>query len=191
MAMDGSNFEVPYEPDNIAAFGYPGSRTGVAGGKLRVYLTSLRRTCTSAVGCCAARRPIWCAKSSTAGCWPTMQCAGSCTQQAPRMRWSPDDCLSWPLCSCCAAHSPNPGPFPPVHPYLRKRWFDQVLAQAAALICVSSRGRSNPRMVKRRNSPYASHDRARPLNQPQNFHPILLPPLPLTKRKWYSQAKNA
>lgn len=31
MAMDGSNFEVPDEPDNIAAFGYPGSRTGVAG----------------------------------------------------------------------------------------------------------------------------------------------------------------
>ena len=31
MAMDGSNFEVPDEPENIAAFGYPGSRTGVAG----------------------------------------------------------------------------------------------------------------------------------------------------------------
>ena len=31
MAIDGSNFEVPDEPDNIAAFGYPGSRTGVAG----------------------------------------------------------------------------------------------------------------------------------------------------------------
>jgi hypothetical protein len=31
MAIDGSNFEIPDEPDNIAAFGYPGSRTGVAG----------------------------------------------------------------------------------------------------------------------------------------------------------------
>jgi Transposase DDE domain/Insertion element 4 transposase N-terminal len=31
MAMDGSNFEVPDEAANIAAFGYPGSRTGVAG----------------------------------------------------------------------------------------------------------------------------------------------------------------
>jgi len=30
MAMDGSNFEVPDESDNIKAFGYPGSRTGVA-----------------------------------------------------------------------------------------------------------------------------------------------------------------
>lgn len=31
MAIDGSNFEVPDEPLNVAAFGYPGSRTGVAG----------------------------------------------------------------------------------------------------------------------------------------------------------------
>ena len=31
LAIDGSNFEVPDETDNIAAFGYPGSRTGVAG----------------------------------------------------------------------------------------------------------------------------------------------------------------
>lgn len=31
MAIDGSNFEVPDEADNVAAFGYPGSRTGVAG----------------------------------------------------------------------------------------------------------------------------------------------------------------
>ena len=29
-AMNGSNFEVSDEPENIAAFGYPGSRTGVA-----------------------------------------------------------------------------------------------------------------------------------------------------------------
>jgi hypothetical protein len=31
MAMDGSNFELPDEPDNVAYFGRPGSRTGVAG----------------------------------------------------------------------------------------------------------------------------------------------------------------
>jgi hypothetical protein len=31
MAIDGSNFEVPDEPGNIAEFGYPGSRTGQAG----------------------------------------------------------------------------------------------------------------------------------------------------------------
>lgn len=31
VSIDGNNFEVPDEPDNIAAFGYPGSRTGIAG----------------------------------------------------------------------------------------------------------------------------------------------------------------
>ena len=31
VAMDGSNFEVPDEQDNVQAFGYPGSRTGQAG----------------------------------------------------------------------------------------------------------------------------------------------------------------
>lgn len=31
LAIAGSNFEVPDEPDSIAACGYPGSRTGVAG----------------------------------------------------------------------------------------------------------------------------------------------------------------
>jgi hypothetical protein len=45
-------------------------------------------------------------------------------------------------------------------------------------------------MVKRRNTPYASHNRTLPLNQHQVFPPALVPPLPLSKRKWYSQAKN-
>jgi hypothetical protein len=31
VAIDGSNFELPDEADNVAAFGYPGSRTGHAG----------------------------------------------------------------------------------------------------------------------------------------------------------------
>jgi len=31
VALDGSNIEVPDEPDNVKAFGYPGSRTGQAG----------------------------------------------------------------------------------------------------------------------------------------------------------------
>ena len=31
VAMDGSNFELPDEPENIEQFGYPGSRTGHAG----------------------------------------------------------------------------------------------------------------------------------------------------------------
>jgi hypothetical protein len=31
VAIDGSNIDVPAEPENVAAFGYPGSRTGHAG----------------------------------------------------------------------------------------------------------------------------------------------------------------
>lgn len=31
VAIDGSNFEIPDEKENVAAFGYPGSRTGYAG----------------------------------------------------------------------------------------------------------------------------------------------------------------
>jgi hypothetical protein len=45
-------------------------------------------------------------------------------------------------------------------------------------------------MVKRRNSPYASHDRALLLNRSQIFHPELLPPLALSQRKSVSQAKK-
>ena len=86
---------------------------------------------------------------------------------------------------------PQSGAFPPAHPRLHKRWFAQVLEQAAALLCASSRGRTNPRMVKRRNSPYASHDRALPLNRSQIFHPELLPPLALTRRKWVYAGERA
>jgi hypothetical protein len=62
--------------------------------------------------------------------------------------------------------------------------------QAAALLCVRSRGRTNPRMVKRRNSPYASHNRALPINRAQSSQPTLLPPLALTPRKSASQKKS-
>jgi len=97
---------------------------------------------------------------------------------------------SWPTYSCCAEPSHSQRLSLPAHPRLRKRWFKDVLAHAAALWCVSNRGKSNPRMVKRRNTPYARHNRTVPRNQHQVFRPALVPPLPLSKRKWYSQAKN-
>ena len=77
-----------------------------------------------------------------------------------------------------------------MRPRLRKRWFEQVLRKSASLKCANSRGRTNPCMVKRRNSPYASHGRSQTLNRLKTFHPQMLPPLQLTKRKWVSQAKN-
>jgi hypothetical protein len=61
-----------------------------------------------------------------------------------------------------------------------------LLAYAGRLRCVSSRGKVNPRMVKRRHSPYPSHVRDQPLNQSANFSPHLLEPLPLsTYHKFY------
>ena len=65
------------------------------------------------------------------------------------------------------------------------RWFSALLACSARHRCVRSRGRHNPRMLKRGHLPYASHDRSRARNVPTNFIPHLLPPLPLTIRKRY------
>ena len=157
--------------------------------KTRPQLTS-RRTCISAGGCSGARPLIWCGRSSMAGCSPTTRYGGSCTQRPPNITCRHARYLSWLTCTGCAEPSPSQGLFPPAHPRLRKRWFQHVLAHAAARWCVSSRGTLNPRMVKRRNTAYASHNRTVPLNQHQVCQPALLPPLPLSKRKWYSQAKN-
>jgi hypothetical protein len=73
---------------------------------------------------------------------------------------------------------------------LRERWFTQLLQQAAKLRCVSSRGRTNPRMVKRRHSPYASHDRSRRQSAQKDFTPRLLAPLPLSPRQRFADLAN-
>jgi hypothetical protein len=86
------------------------------------------------------------------------------------------------MCSCSSAHSPRPGHFPPEQHQAREQWFAQVLKKSASLKCASSKGKCNPRMVKRRHSPYASHDRSRQLNQAADFTPTQLKPLPLSKR---------
>lgn len=70
---------------------------------------------------------------------------------------------------------------PPARPQRRKRGFQQRLCNAATLYCTSSRGLSNPRRVKRQNSPFPSHDRSLLLNQKQIRTPAMLPPLPLSR----------
>lgn len=65
---------------------------------------------------------------------------------------------------------------------MHKRWFASVLTKSAALRRVSSKGRSNPRMLKRRNSPYASNNRTMPPNQEHSFEPEHLQPLDVRKR---------
>lgn len=78
---------------------------------------------------------------------------------------------------------PRSGAFPPTRPRLRRRWFNELLREASRLRCVSSRGWSKPRMVKRRHSPYASHVRPRPRDQRVDYSPALLDPMPLSKRR--------
>ena len=58
---------------------------------------------------------------------------------------------------------PQSGPFPPKRPRRRARWFADLL-QASASIRATRRAtrtldRRSPRMVKRRNTQYAPHDR--------------------------------
>ncbi len=57
-----------------------------------------------------------------------------------------------------------------VHKVFQLRWFRQLLAHAATRRCVRSHGRSNPRMTKRRNLPYASHDRVDPSTRSHTSH---------------------
>ena len=94
--------------------------------------------------------------------------------------------LSPGMCNCCDVLSPAPGPFPPDRPRRRKRWFKTLLCEASTLRCISSRGRSNPRMVKRRNSPYVSHDPNQRLGTRPDFSPKLLGPMPLSPKSKFA-----
>jgi len=83
--------------------------------------------------------------------------------------------------------SPNPGLFPPARPRKRRPWFDALLTSSAKLRCISRKGRHNRRMLKRRNSPYASHDRSLARNVKTNFSPQLLAPRPVAPRQTYEK----
>ena len=61
------------------------------------------------------------------------------------------------------------------------------LANSARLLCVTSRGLHNPRTLKRRNSPFASHDCAARQNSVSDYTPVLLAPLPIPERKIYKK----
>jgi hypothetical protein len=82
---------------------------------------------------------------------------------------------------------PRSGAFPPRTARLRRRWYNELLREAAMLRCSSNRGRCNPRMVKRRHSPYPSHDPTRLPGTFPDTTPCLLKPQPLSK--WFIYAK--
>ena len=72
---------------------------------------------------------------------------------------------------------PQSGAFPPLHPRRRHRWFEQLLAQCARLKAVRTTNKRSPRMVKRRNSPYASFSRQLPRKQPFDPNPTITSPI--------------
>jgi hypothetical protein len=64
--------------------------------------------------------------------------------------------------------------FPPRQPRRRRRWFHELLDTAATLHAVRTKSRRSPRMVKRRNSPYASFDRKTPRRVPIDWTPAVI-----------------
>jgi len=76
------------------------------------------------------------------------------------VRWLMQNAANQPkMFTCFDAPNPNPALSPPDRPRKRKRWFAQLLQRASELKCVQSRQRKNPRMVKRRGTAFASHQR--------------------------------
>ena len=68
-------------------------------------------------------------------------------------------CPSRDMWNCSDAHSPSPGPFPPERPRRRRRWFGELLQASARTRATRTLNRRSPRMVKRRNTQDAPHDR--------------------------------
>ena len=82
-------------------------------------------------------------------------------QGASSTEYRTPSCPSRGMWSCFDAHSPAPGPFPPARPKRRRRWFRELLQASGCIRATRTLNRRSPRMVKRRNSPYAGHDRDR------------------------------
>ena len=104
-----------------------------------------------------------------------------------RAELSSETCRSLPACTFFVNRSPHRGPFPPSRPRLRVRWFRQVLSMLDRCKCVHRAGLQNPRTLKRRNSPYGSHNRRAPRNVPMDITASLLGPLAVPKREIYKK----
>ena len=142
-----------------------------------------RRTCSGVAACCAAKPPTWYGRSSMAGCWRTTQCAGCCMREQRDIEYRTPSCPSPATYSFCDANRLHPGLSPPTRPTLRRRHFALVLQESARLRATRTVARRSPRMLKRRNSPYASYNPAKPRRVVLDCTPQLLPPGRLTKSK--------
>jgi hypothetical protein len=66
---------------------------------------------------------------------------------------------------------------------LRRRSYLRVLDESAMLRATRTLNRRSPRMVKRRNSPYASHNRNLPIRVPIDCTPVTVGPMPRRRRE--------
>ncbi len=74
-------------------------------------------------------------------------------------------------CACSSAAFQPPALFPPEQ---RKSWLDSVLREIASVRAVTSRGKRNPRGVKRKMSKFNLRKRGDVLNQPCNPTPRIV-----------------
>jgi hypothetical protein len=70
--------------------------------------------------------------------------------------------------------------------HLRKRWLRELLHTSARLRATRTIDKRSPRMVKRRNSVYAAHNRQASIRVPINRTPRQLPPQPISSTQWFS-----
>jgi hypothetical protein len=68
---------------------------------------------------------------------------------------------------------------------LRRRWLHELLQASAKLHATRTTDKRSPRMVKRRNSVYAAHNRQAPIRLPTNRTPRRLPPKPISSTQWF------
>lgn len=109
-------------------------------------------------------------------------CAGFCIRVPRGTDYRMPSCPSLGMYTCFAAHSPSPGHFPPARPRRRRRWFNELLEACARIRATRTLNKRSPRMVKRRHSPYATHDRRAPTRVPTDCTPkIIGPPAPRPK----------
>jgi hypothetical protein len=101
--------------------------------------------------------------------------AGCFTKGRPAAARPTRRCRSRPMSSCCAASCPAPGLFPPAQPRRRQRWLRELLQASAKALCVRTLNQQRPRMVKRRNSPYAPYKAPR-VHRPCSFEPCISAP---------------
>jgi len=74
---------------------------------------------------------------------------------------------------------------------LRQRRSKLVLEESGRLRATQTHDRRSPRMVKRRNSPYASHDPDAPTRVPIDCTPQTVPAMPVSAAKPNARAKKA